>query len=79
MIMTKWISVKKDMPKEDNKTKMSDVVLVTVKDINKGTAFVHMDRTNCGKWVAFDLYGDMNRYDVLAWMSKPDPYIPEEK
>lgn len=30
------------------------------------------------KWMAFDLYGDRNRYDVLAWMSKPDPYVPEE-
>lgn len=47
--MTKWISVNKDMPKEDNKTKTSDVVLVTVKDINKGITFVHIDQTNCGK------------------------------
>lgn len=77
--MTKWISVKKDMPKEDNKTKTSDDVLVTVKDISKGITFVHIDRTNYGKWVAFDLYGDMDRYDVLAWMSKPDPYIPEDE
>ena len=77
-MMIEWTSVKDDMPKEDNKTKTSDVVLVTVKDINKGITFVHIDQTNCGKWMAFDLYGDRNRYDVLAWMSKPDPYVPEE-
>ena len=77
--MTKWISVKKDMPKEDDKTKISDDVLVTVKDINEDMTFVHIDRTNCGKWMAFDLYGDKNRCNVLAWMPKPDPYIPEEK
>lgn len=66
----RWIPVSERMPEEHEHYGDSELVLVTVKDYEKDTTFVHDDNTVNGEWAYFR--GAC--YEVIAWRPLPEPY-----
>jgi len=67
-----WISCSERFPDEAENTEhhmVSDLVLITAKDINTDEIFVCDDCTCDGKWCNFGDYGFL----VIAWQPLPQP------
>lgn len=79
--MSKWISVKKRLPKETEKgiigTTHSDEVLITVESDALKRKHVETAYLADGKWIClpFDIFDTFGiPYTVTAWRPMPEPY-----